>query len=219
MPDQAGALVTEAHIRKTSKSTLCVRVSLRRISTTSRARRRSKESPLNQCASLFLARTVKRARSRARAARCGGETMIGLQIGSRAMTTQIAGGCACGSIRFTCTSAPVAMLNCHCQDCQSASGAPFASGVVVLAADVQTSGTPTTYSVRSGSGRFTIRSFCSHCGSPLFTQGESNPGFMSIRFPALDDSSEFRPMLDIWISSSPRWAHLDPAIPHFPQSP
>jgi hypothetical protein len=144
---------------------------------------------------------------------------VSRQIGSRAMTTRISGGCACGSIRFTCTSAPVAMLNCHCQDCQKASGAPFASGVVILAADVQTSGTPTTYSVRGGSGRRTIRSFCSHCGSPLFTQGESNPAFMSIRFPALDDSSEFRPMLDIWTSRSAHWACLDPAIPHFPESP
>jgi hypothetical protein len=135
------------------------------------------------------------------------------------MTIQISGGCACGSIRYTCSSTPVAMLNCHCQDCQKASGAPFASGVVVLAADVQISGTLKTYSVRGSSGRLTTRSFCNNCGSPLFTQGESNPEFMSIRFSSLDDSSEFRPMLDIWTNSSPQWACLDPAIPHFPQSP
>lgn len=135
------------------------------------------------------------------------------------MTTQISGACACGSIRFTCKSAPVAMLNCHCQDCQKASGAPFASGVVVMAADVQVHGTLKTYSVRGHSGRLTTRSFCSHRGSPLLTQGESNPDFMSIRFTSLDDTAGFLPMLDIWTSSSPQWTCLDPAIPHFPQSP
>lgn len=135
------------------------------------------------------------------------------------MTTPISGRCACGAIRYICTSAPVAMLNCHCQDCQKASGAPFASGIVVTAADVRISGALATFSVRGGSGRLTARSFCGNCGSPLFTQGEAHPEFMSIRFPSLDDSSGFRPMLDIWTSSAAPWTCLDPAIPHFPHSP
>ena len=135
------------------------------------------------------------------------------------MTTKLSGGCACGSIRYTCSSEPVAMLNCHCQDCQKASGAPFASGVVVLATDVKTNQELKSYSVRGGTGRLTIRSFCDNCGSPLFTKGESNPEYMSIRFPSLDDSSKFRPMLDIWTSSAPQWSCLDPVIPKFSQSP
>ena len=135
------------------------------------------------------------------------------------MTTKFSGGCACGSVRYSCSSAPVAMLSCHCHDCQKASGAPFASGVVVVAADVQTIGTPTTYSVAGGSGQRTTRSFCGTCGSPLFTQGESNPAYVSIRFSCLDDASGFRPMLDIWTSSAAPWTCLDAAIPHFPQSP
>jgi hypothetical protein len=30
------------------------------------------------------------------------------------MTAPFSGGCACGSIRYTCSRAPVATLNCHC---------------------------------------------------------------------------------------------------------
>lgn len=41
------------------------------------------------------------------------------------MTTTFAGGCACGSIRYECKQEPVAMLNCHCEDCQLSSGAPL----------------------------------------------------------------------------------------------
>jgi hypothetical protein len=41
------------------------------------------------------------------------------------MTAPFSGRCACGSIRYVCVRAPVAMLNCHCQDCQRSSGAPL----------------------------------------------------------------------------------------------
>ena len=131
----------------------------------------------------------------------------------------LSGGCACGAVRFTCSSAPVAMLNCHCRDCQQSSGAPFASGVVVLSADLRIMGTPATYSVRASSGMQTSRTFCSTCGTPLFTQGESNPAFTSVRFPSLDDPADFRPMLDIWTASAQPWVCLDKAIPQFQHSP
>ena len=111
------------------------------------------------------------------------------------------------------------MLNCHCRDCQRSSGAPFASGILVLAADTEITGTPKTYSVRAGSGGLAIRSFCSDCGAPLFTRSEAAPEVMSIRFPTLDNLSAFQPMLDIWTSSAQPWVCLSQAIPHYAQSP
>jgi hypothetical protein len=135
------------------------------------------------------------------------------------MIAPFSGGCVCGSIRYVCASAPVAMLNCHCRDCQHFSGAPFASGVVVLVSDLKITGTPRSYSVRAGSGSLATRSFCSECGAPLFTYGEASPGLMSIRFPTLDIQSEFQPMLDIWTSSAQPWVCLNQAIPQYAQSP
>ncbi len=129
------------------------------------------------------------------------------------------GGCACGSIRYVCTGAPLAMVNCHCVDCQRSSGAPFASGVIVATGDLEISGTPATHTGRAGSGNLAVRSFCGACGSPLFARGEPDKGFVSIRFPTLDDQSRFRPMLDIWTCSAQPWVCLDAAIPHFAESP
>jgi hypothetical protein len=129
------------------------------------------------------------------------------------------GGCICGSIRYTCVGAPIAGLNCHCLDCQRSSGAPFASGIVVKTVDIEVSGVPKTYSVRASSGGLATRAFCPECGTPLFTRSEANPEFMSIRFPSLDDTSAFQPMLDIWTSSAQPWVCLDQNIPHFTQSP
>ena len=135
------------------------------------------------------------------------------------MTQKISGGCACGSIRYVCNGDPVAMLNCHCRDCQQSSGAPFASGIVVRVSDTVVSGSPGTYSVQGSSGGTTTRSFCTRCGTPLFTRGEVVPDLMSIRFASLDDQTGFKPMVDIWTSSAPAWVRLSEEIPHYPQSP
>lgn len=135
------------------------------------------------------------------------------------MKSPFSGGCACGAIRYTSTRAPVAMLNCHCKDCQLASGAPFASGVIVMKADLQISGSPKTYAVKASSGSDAIRGFCPDCGTPLFTDSAANPHVTSIRFPTLDDVSEFKPMLDIYGASAQPWVCLDQSIPHFAHTP
>ncbi len=135
------------------------------------------------------------------------------------MNIPFSGGCACGSIRYTGSREPVAMINCHCRDCQLSSGAPFASGVVVMTADLEITGTPKAYAVRASSGGLASRSFCADCGTPLFTQSEANAQFTSIRFATLDDASSFKPMLDIYTDSAQPWVCLDQSIPHFPKSP
>lgn len=135
------------------------------------------------------------------------------------MNIPFSGGCACGSIRYTGTREPIAMINCHCRDCQLSSGAPFASGIVVMTDDLQVIGTPKIFSAVASSGGLATRSFCADCGTPLFTSSEANPQFTSIRFPSLDDAAGFKPMLDIFIASAQQWVCLDPSIPHFPQSP
>src|SRR3954464_9680612 len=135
------------------------------------------------------------------------------------MNSAFSGSCACGLVTYRCTSAPIAMLNCHCRDCQRSSGAPYASGVVVMSSDLEIRGTPKTHTVRASSGKITSRSFCADCGTPLFTRSEVNPQFTSIRFPSLDDASVFAPMLDIWTSSAQRWVCLDEKLPHFAESP
>ena len=135
------------------------------------------------------------------------------------MSQNISGGCVCGAIRYECSSEPVAMLSCHCRDCQQSSGAPFASGFIVRVGDTRVSGTPGVYSVRGSSGGTTTRSFCTNCGTPLFTRGEVVPDLMSIRFSTLDDPTGFKPMVDIWTSSAQPWVTLADDIPHFPESP
>ena len=51
------------------------------------------------------------------------------------MPVPFSGGCACGAIRYSCASKPRYMGNCHCRDCQQATGGAFFAAVVVNASD------------------------------------------------------------------------------------
>ena len=47
------------------------------------------------------------------------------------MDVPFTGGCACGAIRYTCAGAPRDMGNCHCRDCQQATGSAYLPCVLV----------------------------------------------------------------------------------------
>lgn len=115
----------------------------------------------------------------------------------------IKGGCSCGSIRYECSEPPLAMFNCHCRDCQRASGGTFVTVAVFHehALHIQ-EGRPTYHRVFGEAGRWTDRGFCAECGTPLFAKGEVGPGYVTIKPGSLDDASWFKPSLDTWASSA-----------------
>jgi hypothetical protein len=47
------------------------------------------------------------------------------------MTAPLTGGCTCGAVRYECTAEPVMAFNCHCRDCQRATGGAYVPAVVV----------------------------------------------------------------------------------------
>ena len=51
------------------------------------------------------------------------------------MKTPFSGGCACGAIRYSCAAEPLYMGNCHCRDCQRATGSAYFAAVIVKQSD------------------------------------------------------------------------------------
>lgn len=47
------------------------------------------------------------------------------------MTAPLTGGCTCGAVRYECTAESVMAFNCHCRDCQRATGGPYVPAVVI----------------------------------------------------------------------------------------
>ena len=120
--------------------------------------------------------------------------------------TSHTGGCACGKGRYELTAAPARMLNCHCRDCQCASGSAFAAILIVPADGPRLSGELRYHAVSSERNTRIERGFCPTCGSPIavFLQAAS-----------LDDPSMFSPRMNIWTRSATPWHHLDPKLPSF----
>ena len=130
------------------------------------------------------------------------------------------GGCACGAIRYECNEAPVAEFNCHCTDCQQASGGAFVTVALVREkALTMLSGKPKYHRSHCDAGRWTDRGFCGECGTPLFAKGEIGPGYISIKPGSLDNSSWFHPTIDTWAPSAPQWLAMDAGIPKSKKTP
>ena len=64
---------------------------------------------------------------------------------------KLSGGCACGSIRYETNGEPVVMLNCHCRDCQRASGSAYAAILVVPKSSVKLERMPDVLGLQAGS--------------------------------------------------------------------
>ena len=124
------------------------------------------------------------------------------------------GGCHCGAVRYECTSRPLAMLNCHCRDCQQMSGGPYTPVVYVPAKAFRImKGTLRHYATPSENGGENLRGFCAECGSRL-TGAESERG-IGITASSLDDPSWFKPKMDVWTCDAQRWDLLDPKLQKF----
>ena len=126
------------------------------------------------------------------------------------------GGCRCGAIRYQCSEPAVAMLKCHCRDCQRAGGAGYAPTLIVRASSFKLlRGQPKLFSAAADSGATARRAFCGECGSPLFASSSAREQFIGVRAGSLDDPSAFAPQAEVWVASAQSWDHLDPDLPAY----
>ncbi len=133
------------------------------------------------------------------------------------MNIPFSGGCACGAVRYECSAEPLMVINCHCRDCQRASGTAYASGLLVPEAALRlTKGEPKYHTSVADSGRRVSRGFCPECGSPVVAKNEAYPIFF-IAASSLEDPSSHRPTMDVWTTSAQPWDHMDPSLPKYPK--
>jgi hypothetical protein len=103
----------------------------------------------------------------------------------------IAGGCYCGQVRYTCSGDPIFKGQCHCRECQySSGGAP--NIVMGMPADGFSfaSGTPKSFS-RSDLENPVTREFCPDCGTHLLSRSPQLPGVVLLKVGTFDDPSVF----------------------------
>lgn len=110
----------------------------------------------------------------------------------------IAGGCACGKVRFEAEGEPDRVGICHCLDCRKYHGALFFAAAIYPAAQVRVSVEPQMYDGRC---------FCSTCGSRVFNRSGAE---LELHLGALDDINVFQPTYELWTIRRESW------LPAFP---
>jgi hypothetical protein len=133
--------------------------------------------------------------------------------------TQYSGRCACGQVTYQIAADPLRMVNCHCRDCQRASGSAYAAILAFPRDAVTLSGNVRFFAVTSERGNKMERGFCPECGSPLIIKAQGSPDALYISAASLDDPSRHKPSAQIWMKSAQPWDHIDDALPRFDTRP
>lgn len=130
------------------------------------------------------------------------------------LAAHLTGGCLCGQVRYAIAREPVAMYHCHCGDCRKASGASFATNIMVRAADLAiTAGAERLARFESSPAKY--RHFCGHCGSPIFSQAAATQQFVSVRCGTLDGDPGLRPAAHAFVDSKAAWTDVLDGLPRF----
>lgn len=133
--------------------------------------------------------------------------------------TQYRGRCACGQVTYEITTEPMRMVNCHCRDCQRASGSAYAPILAFQRDSVKLSGELKYYASTSDRGTQLDRGFCPNCGSPVAIRPVARPDALYVTAASLDDPSLHKPSANIWTKSAQHWDHIDQTIPRFETRP
>jgi hypothetical protein len=132
----------------------------------------------------------------------------------------IQGGCACGTIRYELTSAPIAVYACHCRDCQKIAGAAFSMAMPVFRKHLNIlSGELRTWIRTADSGSKIPQRFCADCGTRLFTEPPSSTNTCTLRPGTLDDTGWFKPVAHFWVKSAQSWVQTGDVLIYDTQPP
>lgn len=118
----------------------------------------------------------------------------------------LAGGCACGVLRYEVSAAPLMVYNCHCTGCQKTGGSAFNTAVTVVESSLRfTQGEPARVEWAADSGAVRVGLFCGACGTRIANGAVPPRGVLSLRSGTLDDTSWVQPVGDTWTRSAQPW--------------
>lgn len=131
-------------------------------------------------------------------------------------STNLDGGCLCGSVRYRVTAPPVAVAYCHCPSCRRASGAPATAWAMFAEDAFEWRGTEAS-SYASSPG--VTRTFCGRCGTPLVYLADALPGLVDVTVGSFDDPAALRPEMHIWETKRLPWLEIADGLPRHAEFP
>lgn len=129
------------------------------------------------------------------------------------------GHCLCGSVTYTINGQPMRTAQCHCKDCQRASGTGHMSLAFFKADDVKINGETKGYAITADSGNVNTRHFCPGCGSRVYGENSARPGIVGIAVGCIDSHDWFEPQAVVYAGSRPDWDMTSEEVPNFDTMP
>lgn len=129
------------------------------------------------------------------------------------------GSCRCGAITLTISDKPKMMVQCHCLDCQKATGTGHTSNAYFAEKNVAIQGQAAGFTVATDSGAEMTRYFCPKCGGRMYGHNSERPGLVSIQVGCLEDHSWFSPQVVLFASRRHDWDITSDEIPNFEKMP
>ena len=132
----------------------------------------------------------------------------------------VEGGCQCGAVRYRITASPLGVYNCHCRDCQRASGGTHTMSMPMLREHFEhLSGALVAFDKAADSGRTVRMLGCAICGTKVWNEPLASSAMLVIKPGTLDDPSWAMPVGNIWTASALPWVQIDPGQVNFPGQP
>ncbi len=126
-------------------------------------------------------------------------------------TDELAGGCACGAVRYRLASAPIWVHCCHCTSCQRETGSGFAVNAMIEADRVElASGRPVPIATPSESGRGQTVWRCPACQVALWSNYGGRSAIHFLRAGTLDRPGRIVPDIHIYTASKLPWVAIPP---------
>ncbi|HEX4880386.1 MAG TPA: GFA family protein [Limnobacter sp.] len=127
--------------------------------------------------------------------------------------------CPCGQLTLRFTQAPVAQLVCHCRDCQTISGMPYAN-VAFFKAEAQCAqGEFKAIDMIGGSGQPKQYRRCSQCDGFVYGTVDALKGLLGVAADRLAPTYEFKPMAHVWTSEKAPEVDIPAGVFQFPKAP
>lgn len=129
------------------------------------------------------------------------------------------GKCLCGEVTYTLTGQPVRMIQCHCKDCQRATGTGHINNAFFKTEQFELKGTVKSHEQETDSGNINIRHFCPECGSRIYNEIAARKGVVGVAVGTADDNSWYDPALVIYCKDREDWDLTSTEVPNFDEMP
>ncbi|MDC0663471.1 GFA family protein [Marinobacter sp. SS21] len=122
------------------------------------------------------------------------------------------GSCLCGGVRYEINGELTDVLNCHCSMCRKLHASAFRTRARVRAQDWATlQGHALIRFYESSPGEH--KSFCSNCGSSLYTRFDRFPDILGFPLGTLDTDPGVKAARHVFVGSKAPWHDIQDDLP------